>query len=92
MSNWTIIRNDTVQGSKKQQRVVKNFKNLKTMSAEELKKYGNELYDAKIAREDALIAASAENKLKSKTLIAEAGKIQKEREKKAKNKKEASAE
>lgn len=86
MNNWKIIRNDTVHSSKKQLKMVKNFKNLKTMNAEELKEYGNELYNIKVAREDSLIAASDEKKLKSEALIAEVKKIKNEREKKAKKK------
>lgn len=86
MNNWKIIRNDTVHSSKKQLKMVKNFKNLKTMNAEELKEYGNELYNIKVEREDSLITASDEKKLKSEALIAEVKKIKSEREKKAKKK------
>ena len=72
--------------------IVNFMKTVKTLNREDLKKYGEELYQAKIDRENSLIAAKEANLLKSQTLLKETDSIIKNREekkKKTKTKKES---
>lgn len=97
MSKWKIIRGLEVKGhslkSYASKRKTDNFmKTVKTLNKEDLKKYGEELYQAKIDRENSLIAAKEANLLKSQTLLKETDSIIKNREekkKKTKTKKES---
>lgn len=57
----------------------KMIRNTKTKKAHEIMKENEELYEQKVANEDALLAAFEDKKLKSKTLIKQALRIKKER-------------
>lgn len=97
MSKWETIRGLEVKGHSSKgytsKRKTDNFmKTVKTLNREDLKKYGEELYQAKIDRENSLIAAKEANLLKSQTLLKETDSIIKNREekkKKTKTKKES---
>ena len=58
------------------------IKNTKTLTAEEMKKHSNELYDKKVAEDAKLLAAFEAKKLKSKTAIKRAIQLKKEQDKK----------
>lgn len=62
-----------------------------TLSEDEMKKVSNELYEARTAEEDNLIAAYDLKKLKSKRLIKQARNLKKLREEAAKKAAEAQA-
>lgn len=89
MSKWETIRGLEVKGHSSKDYVSKrktdNFmKTVKTLNKEDLKKYGEELYQAKIDRENSLIAAKEANLLKSQALLKETDSIIKNREEKRK--------
>jgi hypothetical protein len=93
---WTVIRTDRTNGVEKKEAVRKAnvakkvIKGTTSLSYEKLQEEGIEAHKAVIAREDSLLAAKTDKKLKSETLIKEAKAIEKRREKN-KNKKKGKA-
>ena len=94
--NWTVIRTDRTNGVEKKEAVRKAnvakkvIKGTTSLSYEKLQEEGVEAHKAVVAREDSLLAAKADKKLKSEALIKEAKVIEKRREKN-KNKKKGKA-
>lgn len=83
---WKVIRDDSVRETKSKVNTKawdKAIKNTTSLKAFELKKLSEERYAANVERENQLVAAAGEKKLKSQRLIAEAEAIITEREKKA---------
>ena len=75
----------------RQKQTAKIMRTTPTLSEEELKKASNERYAIKVAKEDSLVAAYDEKKLKSKRLIRQARYIKKTREEAEKKAAEAKA-
>lgn len=93
MSKWEKVMDNKIGGaSSKAERVKKDrtFNRMMSFNKESdsaaLKKEGDTMYLLKQTREDNLVAAFENKKLKSKTLIKEAKKLVAEREKKNKKK------
>jgi hypothetical protein len=98
MSKWEKVMDNRIGGAgSKAERVKQDriFNKMMSFNKESdiaaLKKEGDTMYLLKQTREDNLVAAFEEKKLKSKALIKEAKKVVLEREKKAKKTKEAPA-
>lgn len=92
---WETIRTDRVAALSKAQAVKKakvaaKVTNVKSLSYEDLKKEGINAHVEVVAKEDSILAAAAEKKLKSESLKKEATAIQKKRSKK--NEKKGKAE
>ena len=84
---WTTIRTDRVNAlpkaeAVKQAKAAAKVTNVKSLSYEDLKKEGIDAHAANIAREDSILAAAADKKLKSESLKKEATAIQKKRSRK----------
>lgn len=89
MSKWTMVTEratklTTAEVSKTDKAANRILKSVKRLSTEELKKTSDASYAAKVAREDSILAAYADKKLKSKALIKEAKAIKASRDKAAK--------
>lgn len=92
---WETIRTDkgtaaTKAEVAKRAKIASKVINVKSKSFEDLKKEGIDAHAAVVAREDSILAAAAEKKLKSESLKKEAVSIQKKRNKK--NEKKGKAE
>jgi hypothetical protein len=90
---WTTIRTDralalTKAEATKKAKVAEKVTKVKSLSYENLQKEGIDAHAAVIAREDSILAAKADKKLKSKALIKEAKIIEKRRNKKKGNAKD----
>lgn len=84
-----LISNGTREEKLKRDRLAqKMIKNVEVMNLKDMKKHGDEVYDAHVANETALIEAFNNKQLKSKNLIKRAKKIIKKREEFASKKKE----
>lgn len=82
-----LISNGTREEKLKRDRLAqKMIKNVEVMNLKDMKKHGDEVYDAYVANETALIEAFNNKKLKSKNLIKRAKKIIKRREEASKKK------
>lgn len=85
---WTVIRTDRVsalpkaEASKKAKTAAKLLNTAKSLDFESLKKEGDKANADNIARENSLLAAAAEGKLKSESLQKEVAAIQKKRDSK----------
>ena len=92
--NWTVIRTDKTKAStkaeqvKKAKKAAKAIAQVKTKSYDDLRKEGNDVYAATVAREDSILAAAEGNKLQSESLKKEAASIAKHRAAAASKKKE----
>lgn len=87
---WTKVNtvndmNKNTETDYQKKRRIHNFenttRNMKSLSAFDLKKIGDERLVEKIANEDQLLQAAEDNRLKSEKLIKKAEKIKKSREK-----------
>lgn len=82
---WTTIRTDRntaatkAEVSARAKVAAKVIGGTKSKSYEDLKKEGIAAHEVAVAREDSILAANADKKLKSETLIAEADTIVKKR-------------
>lgn len=84
MSKWNTIYTNAMTPSNKNNRKIANFiDSISSKTLEELKEVGNASYTKEKARQDSLLEAYENNKLKSKTLIKEAQAIKKARAKAA---------
>ena len=86
MSQWQTVYCNSSNSPKtkaertKVDRIASNaIRNVKSLKIEELKKHGDELYDIHVAKEENLISAYNDKRLKSKALIKQAKKIIKKR-------------
>lgn len=93
MSKWEKVMDNRIGGAGSKAEQVRRDRTFNKMSRAlvhnktvDLKKEGDEAFAAQKAREDSLVAAFGEKKLKSKTLIKEAKAIIAKREKAAKAK------
>ena len=91
MSKWeTIFTNRSV--SKPVNRKVENIiKNTKSLSIKELKEQSDALYTERLTKEDELIKALEDNKLKSEKLIKQAKVLKVKKEKQNKSQETAAA-
>ena len=91
--HFSTVNDATVESNEAKKarlkRVDRIMRTTPILSEEELKKASNERYAIKMAREEDLVVAYGEKKLKSKRLIREARAIIKRREEEAKKAKEA---
>ena len=76
MSNSPRTKTERVRHDRITSNAIKTVKSLKL---DEMKKHGDELYDIHVAKEDNLINAYNDKRLKSKALIKQAKKIIKKR-------------
>ena len=82
-----LISNGTREEKLRRDRLAqKMIKHVKVMNLKDMKKHGDEVYDAYVANETALIEAYNNKQLKSKNLIKKAKKIIKRREEASKKK------
>ena len=92
---WTVVStNKLVSGKEIKPTKAQNIlKNVNSKSYDDLKKVADKHYNEKITRENSLIQAYEDKKLKSKTLIKEAKSLKAARDKanKAKQNKESAA-
>jgi hypothetical protein len=84
---WETIRTDRVAAlpkadAVKKAKVAAKVTNVKSLSYEDLKKEGIDAHAVNVAREDSILAAAADKKLKSESLKKEATAIQKKRSRK----------
>lgn len=98
MGKWTTVftnaTKDTRTDAQKRaanKAVNKMLRNTASKSVADMKKESDALYEAQVAREDSLLAAYEEKKLKSATLIKEAKGIVAARKEKASPKKQTKA-
>lgn len=88
---WVTIRTDRnnaatkAEVTKKARIAAKVIGGIKSKDYEGLKKEGVEAHNAAIAREESILAAAAENKLRSESLKKEAASIEKKRASKNKS-------
>lgn len=84
MSKWeTVFSNKgTVNGSVASQVTNTKLNSVKSKTIPELKKESEKLFTAKVEKENSLVAAYEEKKLKSKALIKEGKRIKAKRDKK----------
>ena len=94
MSKWeTVFSNKgTINNGAVSQITNTKLNTVKSKSVPELKKESEKLFAAKIEKENSLVAAYEEKKLKSKALIKEGKRIKAKRDKKDKKNEEIPAE